>query len=152
MNNRAAAFTLVEIMIVVAIIGNLALVAVPSYMRARRTAQHVRFASDLRTVSAALELYAAENNRYPAEAAAGVQPSGLAPYLKSVVFNAPTSIGGLWDWDFNQGYAVAALCVDLSLDADPIQMVGIDTKIDNGILSTGSFRERSVRRYAYIIE
>jgi prepilin-type N-terminal cleavage/methylation domain-containing protein len=152
MNNRAAAFTLVELMIVVAILGNLALIAVPAYLRARWTAQNVRFLSDLRTMTAAFQFYAAEHGRYPAEAAAGVQPSGIAPYLKSVAFHTPTSIGGKWDWDYNQGYAIAAVCVDLSLDADLLQMVDIDTKIDNGILSTGSFRERSVRRYAYIIE
>jgi hypothetical protein len=97
-------------------------------------------------------MHAAEFNRYPAETGPGVEPAGMGPYLKGVRFTDQTPIGGAWDWDYQQGYAVAALCVDLADDADPIQMVEIDTRIDNGILSTGIFRERSTRRYAYIIE
>ena len=149
---RNAGFTLVELMIVVAIIADLCVIALPSYQRSRQSAQNARFASDLRVASSAFEMYATENNRYPAEAAVSQLPPGMDQYLRGVSWSAQNSLGGHWDWDFNQGYCTAAVCVELPTDSDQLQMVDIDTRIDNGILSTGTFRERSVRRYAYIIE
>lgn len=150
--NKRAAFSLIELLIVAAIIADLAVIALPSYLRARRTAQNARFTADLRVAASAFEMYATEKNRYPAETAAGVVPPGMNQYLRGVQFSAVNSLSGRWDWDYDQGYAKAAVCVELPGDADPIQMVDIDTRIDNGILSTGAFRERNPRRYAYIIE
>lgn len=149
---RNAGFTVVELMIAVAIIADICIIALPSYDRARRSAQNARFASDLRVATAAFEMYAAENSRYPAEAAVGQLPPSMDQYLRGVNWGGINSIGGRWDWDYNQGYCTAAVCVELSIDADPLQMVDIDTRVDNGILSTGVFRERSARRYAFIIE
>ena len=149
---RNAGFTMIELMIVAALIADIAIIAMPSYSRSRRSAQNARFTSDLRVAASAFEMFAAENNRYPTETAPGVTPAGMQTYLRGVTFEGATPIGGRWDWDHDQGYARAAICVDLPADADPIQVLEIDTKIDNGILSTGLFRERSARRYAYIIE
>ena len=55
-------FTLVEIMIVVAIIALLAAIAIPNLLRARITANESAAAATLRTVSTALETYAAGSN------------------------------------------------------------------------------------------
>ena len=55
------AFTLVEIMIVVAIIALLAALAVPSLMRARKRAQAGTVRVDLRLIDDAMEQYSAEN-------------------------------------------------------------------------------------------
>ena len=153
MKKRQSAFTLVELMIVVALIADLALIGVPSYGRARRSAQNARFASDLRVAASAFEMYAAENNHYPAEAAIGVLPPGMDQYLHGVSWTSKNSFSASWDWDFNQGYAVAAICIETDNDMDDLQMTDIDTRIDNGILATGQFRERTAhRRWAYIIE
>jgi prepilin-type N-terminal cleavage/methylation domain-containing protein len=149
---KCAGFTLVELMLAVAIVADIAIIALPTYTRARRASQNARFCSDLRIAAAAFEMYAAENNRYPAETAPGVVPAGMPVYLKGLDFGSPNTLGATWDWDYNQGYAIAAICVDLPTDADTIQMLDIDSRIDNGILATGAFRERSARRYAYIIE
>lgn len=153
MKKRQSGFTLVEIMIAVALLADLALIAIPSYTRARKTAQNSRFASDLRVATSAFEMYAAENNRYPAETALGVLPPGMDQYLRGISWTMKTSFGATWDWDFNQGYARAAVCVETPNDMDDLQMIDIDTRIDNGILATGSFRERTAhRRWAFIIE
>jgi prepilin-type N-terminal cleavage/methylation domain-containing protein len=56
-------FTLVEIMIVVAIIALLAAIAVPGFMRARKRAQASRILNDLRIIDSAIDQYAIENNK-----------------------------------------------------------------------------------------
>ena len=56
-------FTLVEIMIVVAIIALLAAIAVPGFMRARKRSQASRILNDLRIIDSALDQYAIENNK-----------------------------------------------------------------------------------------
>ena len=56
-------FTLVEIMIVVAIIALLASIAVPNFLRARKRAQATRILEDLRMLDNATDEYAIENNK-----------------------------------------------------------------------------------------
>ena len=54
-------FTLVEIMIVVAIIALLAAIAVPGFLRARKRSQASRIINDLRLIDSAVDQYAIEN-------------------------------------------------------------------------------------------
>ena len=56
-------FTLVEIMIVVAIIALLAAIAVPGFLRARKRSQASRILNDLRMIDSALDQYAIETNK-----------------------------------------------------------------------------------------
>jgi prepilin-type N-terminal cleavage/methylation domain-containing protein len=60
---RKAGFTLVEIMIVVAIIALLAAIAVPGFLRARKRSQASRILNDLRMIDAAVDQYAIENGK-----------------------------------------------------------------------------------------
>jgi len=62
-SKRRGGFTLVEIMIVVAIIALLAAIAVPGFLRARKRSQATRILNDLRLVDAAVDQYAIETNR-----------------------------------------------------------------------------------------
>ncbi|HXA08647.1 MAG TPA: prepilin-type N-terminal cleavage/methylation domain-containing protein [Chthoniobacterales bacterium] len=62
LNNRRKGFTLVEIMIVVAIIALLAAIAVPGFLRARKRAQASRILNDLRLIDSAVDQYAIENS------------------------------------------------------------------------------------------
>jgi prepilin-type N-terminal cleavage/methylation domain-containing protein len=63
LSKRRRAFTLVEIMIVVAIIALLAAIAVPGFLRARKRAQASRILNDLRLIDSALDQYAIETNK-----------------------------------------------------------------------------------------
>ena len=76
-----AAFTLVEIMIVVAIIAMLAAIAVPNIFRSRKRAQATSILEDLRTLDGALDQWAAENGKKAGDLAAF---SDLQPYLKQM--------------------------------------------------------------------
>jgi len=56
-------FTLVEIMIVVAIIALLAAIALPNFMRARKRSQATQILADLRMLDAAMDQYFIENDK-----------------------------------------------------------------------------------------
>ena len=59
------AFTLIELLIVVAIIGILAAVAVPNFMNARTRAQVSRATADLKNIGTAIDMYSADHGTYP---------------------------------------------------------------------------------------
>jgi prepilin-type N-terminal cleavage/methylation domain-containing protein len=63
LTNKRAGFTLVEIMIVVAIIALLAAIAVPGFLRARKRSQASKIINDLRLVDAAVDQYAIERGK-----------------------------------------------------------------------------------------
>ena len=63
LNTRRGGFTLVEIMIVVAIIALLAAIAVPGFLRARKRSQASKVLNDLRLIDSAVDQYAIENNK-----------------------------------------------------------------------------------------
>ena len=148
---RESGFTLVEIMIVVAIIALLAAIAVPAFARARKRAQNARFINALRIGSDAADLYAIENNgKYPPDVNRGIVPPALATYLDPTFdWTAPTPIGGRWDWEFGVYSVTAAISVVDGPDA--ARMTEIDVEYDDGDLATGRFRQLGVDRYAVVI-
>ena len=72
-------FTLVEIMIVVAIIGLLAAIAIPNFVRARTTAQKNACINNLRQIDGAKEQWALENKKVTGDS---VADGDITPYLK----------------------------------------------------------------------
>ena len=61
--SKRRGFTLVEIMIVVAIIALLAAIAVPGFLRARKRSQASRILNDLRMIDSAMDQYSIETSR-----------------------------------------------------------------------------------------
>jgi prepilin-type N-terminal cleavage/methylation domain-containing protein len=80
--SRKAGFTLVEIMIVVAIIGLLAAIAIPNFVRARTQSQKNACINNLRQIDGAVQQWALENKKAPS---ATVGATDVLPYLKSSV-------------------------------------------------------------------
>ena len=63
LTKKRAGFTLVEIMIVVAIIALLAAIAVPGFLRARKRSQASKVLNDLRMIDSAMDQYAIETGK-----------------------------------------------------------------------------------------
>jgi prepilin-type N-terminal cleavage/methylation domain-containing protein len=76
--SRKSGFTLVEIMIVVAIIGLLAAIAIPNFVRARTTSQMNACINNLRLIDSAKQQWALEQRQSSTSTPVG---SDLQPYL-----------------------------------------------------------------------
>ena len=93
LNKKRGGFTLVEIMIVVAIIALLAAIAVPGFLRARKRSQATKILNDLRMIDAAVDQYAIETNK---QSGSTVAVTDWTAYLKdgSILYNTGNDLFG----------------------------------------------------------
>lgn len=145
---RDAAFTLVEIMVVVTIISLLAALSIPALQSVKRRTIATTLGNDLRTFAAAFDTYATERGAFPAEVAAGVFPPEMVDRIKPVSWNRVTPIGGQYNWDNNQthygtkyrGVIQISTTGTATLLQDVEMWEAVDRTIDDGNLTTGNFR------------
>ncbi len=146
---------MVEIMIVVVIIALLAALAIPAFQRVQRASQNARVVNDFRVFAQAFEIYNSTHGTWPNNASPGQIPS--APYsmagdFKADTWKATTVIGGRWNWDKNITSGVVAGVSISSYTCSDLQLAEIDTKLDDGNLSTGNFQLTQVGRVTLILE
>ena len=77
--SRTAGFTLVEIMIVVAIIGLLAAIAIPNFVKARNTSQANACINNMRQIDSAIQQWALEKGKKDTDAPVSAE---VAAYIK----------------------------------------------------------------------
>jgi prepilin-type N-terminal cleavage/methylation domain-containing protein len=107
-------FTLVEIMIVVAIIGLLAAIAIPNFVKARTTSQQKSCINNLRQIDGAVTQWALETGQ---SASAVPTFANISPYIK---LNSQSSIPGCpAGGSYTLGAAGTSPAVSCSLSADP---------------------------------
>jgi prepilin-type N-terminal cleavage/methylation domain-containing protein len=156
---RSRAFTLVEIMVVVVIIGLLAAAALPAYRLITIRSRATTVVNDLRTFSTVFITYSLQNGRYPDDGDPQVVPPQLAGQLPSN-FTQRTPIGGVYKWNFNvpaDGVPAKAALIIQAESGYPImddldQLEAVDKQIDDGDLATGNLLLGSTNSLVFIIE
>ena len=148
------AFTLVEILIVVVILGILAAIVVPQFAGASQQARIGAFVTSLKTYADASEYYNARVGQYPVDGSSGQVPAGFESYVDASEWTADTPLGGVWDSEFNDSGVSAAVGVHFQGGSNPGDsvMVLVDEQFDDGNLGTGLFQKLANDRYYYILE
>ena len=81
-NSRKSGFTLVEIMIVVAIIGLLAAIAIPNFVKARQASQKSACAANLKQIDGAKATWALENKKTGVDVPPDADIFGNTAYIR----------------------------------------------------------------------
>jgi general secretion pathway protein G len=147
------AFTLIEILVVVLILGLLAAIVIPQFSDFTGETRRAAFVSSAQIFVAAAKRYELDYGEYP-EARNGELPDGFGDYIESNKWEQATPIGGKWEAELNTGGVRAALGVHYGggdPDHDPSQMLVIDEIADDGDLTTGAFRHFGGKRYFFVI-
>lgn len=153
------AFTLVEIMVVVVIIGLLAAAGIPTYRHITMRSKVTALENDLRLFSTAIQTYTLQNGRWPADGDPQVVPPELASTLPSN-FIAPTPIGGVYKWNYDvpaDGITAKAAVLVLTANGYPVSddeemLTMLDKQMDDGDLTTGTIQVGSTNSLVFIIE
>ena len=133
-------FTLIEIMVVIAIIGMLAAIAIPVYRKITLETQNMALINEVMDYSDAFNSYNFLNGTWPPTAGMNKIPNGMIGFLP----NAYTQVGvfgGEFHW-----IGTGKLQIKNS-DATTETMTELDEKIDDGDLSTGQFKKQGAKMY-----
>ena len=147
------AFTLVEILIVVVILGILAAVVVPSFANATEPARQSTFVTNMKSFAEAVLLHRVRNDSFPADGASGFLPPDLDELINPDEWEGGTPIGGVWDTeDVGDDYGIGIHFDGTGETRDVAYMTEIDELFDDGDLGTGLFQNTEANRYYLILQ
>jgi prepilin-type N-terminal cleavage/methylation domain-containing protein len=153
------AFTLVEVMVVVVIIGFLAAAGLPSYRHLTMRSKVTALENDLRQFATAIQTYTLQNGHWPANGDPQTIPAELTSAI-SANFTRTSPIGGVYKWNFEvpaDGVTAKAAIVVQTASGNPVSddedmFLMIDRQMDDGVLDTGNIQVGSTNSLVFIIE
>lgn len=145
-------FTLVELMIAIAIIGLLAAIAIPNYISYRKKAQLSSIIFDLKHFEKGFWAYAIDEGDFPEDSHI-VLPDlpTMARYVDPDMWGKPTLLGGTYNWEAPPTYSYVGISI-FEGTAPRKEFRLLDSMLDDGNLTQGKFRQTSNDRYTYIID
>ncbi|MGD8410841.1 MAG: prepilin-type N-terminal cleavage/methylation domain-containing protein [Desulfobacterales bacterium] len=164
-------FTLVELMIVIAIIGILAAIAVPNFMQYRKKAEIAEIAVNIKNFEKGFIAYVLDEGDYPDDCHTdngffglpdeiqGVPNTNIVNYVLVGEWVTPTALGGRYNWEgpdtywpnYPDGNGYIGISIDQGTAPDK-DFSTLDSMLDDGNLGTGKFQKTTNGRYTYMIE
>jgi len=145
-------FTLIELMLVIAVIGILAAIAIPNYISYRKKANIANVISNLKNFEKGFIAYAIDEGDFPNDSHM-VLPDlpKMANYIDPDNWGQVTPLGGTYNWEGADTYPYVGISIfEVTAPQEDLEL--LDRMFDDGDLTQGQFRQTPNGRYTYIIE